>query len=131
MSTIRQERVSQLLYQELSVLITGELNDPVLNMVDVTQVRVSRDLRSARIYVYHHDDEVTPKEVLRGLERAQPFLRGQIAERCGLRMVPELFFTYDDSPEKAARVEELLKQIAREREKGPTASQVYQKEENS
>ena len=114
-STIRQQRVADLLYEELSIMVTGELNDPRLSMAEVTHVVVSKDLRSAKVYIHHRDDEITPQEILKRLQHAMPYLRSQIAERCGLRSVPELTFSYDDMPAKAARVDELLRQIAQER----------------
>lgn len=116
MATIRQQRVTGLLYQELSIMVANELDDPKLELITVVDVRVSRDLRNAKVFVNHQQEEVSRREVLKGLERATPYLRSQLAERCGLRMVPELFFAYDDTPEKAARVDALLQQIASERE---------------
>lgn len=114
-SSIRQERVAELLYEELSIMVSGELEDPRLSMVEVTQVLVSKDLRSAKVYVHHRADEIGRSDVVKRLQRASPYLRGQIAERCGLRAVPELAFYYDDTPATAARVDELLRQIAAER----------------
>lgn len=119
MSTIRQERVTELLFEELSIMVANELDDPKLSMVSVISVQVSRDLRNAKVFVNHQDEETTRREVLKGLVRATPYLRGQLAVRCGLRMVPELNFYYDDTPEKAARVDELLRQIAHAREQTP------------
>lgn len=116
MSTIRQQRVTELLYQELSIMVANELDDPKLSLVTVLGVQVSRDLRNVKVFVNHQQEDVSRRDVLKGLERATPYLRGQLAERCSLRLVPELLFYYDDTPEKAARVDELLRQIAQERE---------------
>lgn len=124
-STIRQERVAGLLFQELSILVGGELADPKLTMARVTHVTVSKDLRNVKVFVSHDDDEVSPAEVVEHLRRATPFLRSEIASRCSLRAVPELLFVYDDMPQKAARVDELLQQIAQER-----AERAEQDEEN-
>lgn len=121
MTTIRQGRVAELLYEELSIMVSNELDDPKLSMVVVTHVEVSRDLRSARISVHHQQDEVSRQEVLKRLQHAIPYLRRQLAERCTLRVVPELSFHYDDLPLKAARVDELLKKIANERDGEPSA----------
>jgi ribosome-binding factor A len=55
---------------------------------------------------------VSQRALLKALTRATPYIRGQIAERCGLRVVPEVFFYYDDAPARAARVDELLRQIS-------------------
>ena len=116
MSTIRQQRVTELLYEELSIMVANELDDPKLSLVTVLGVQLSKDLRNAKVYVNHQEEEVSRREVLKGLERATPYLRSQLAERCSLRMVPQLLFYYDDTPEKAARVDELLRKIAEERE---------------
>lgn len=113
--TIRQQRVAELLFQELSVLIANELADPRLSLAQVTQVNVSRDLRNVSVYVSHDDETVSKRELLQGLRNATPYLRRQIADRTTLRMVPELSFHYDDTPERAARVDALLRQIADER----------------
>ena len=116
MATIRQERVSELLFQELSILISNDLEDPRLSLLVVTNLDVSRDLRTVKVYVTHADETVSRRAVLTGLKNASAFMRRQIAERCGLRVVPELIFYYDESPERAARVDELLRQIATERQ---------------
>lgn len=122
MATIRQQRVSELLYEELSIMIGNELTDPRLSLVQVTSVVVSKDLRNVKVYVSHDDDETTKQDVLQGLRHATPFLRRQIATRCTLRAVPELLFYYDETPERAARVESLLRQISAEREGNSDAS---------
>jgi ribosome-binding factor A len=116
MTTIRQQRLAGLLFEELSILIAGELEDPLISMAQVTHVDVSRDLRNVRVYVSHDDGEVSKQQILQGLKRATPFLRREIATRCTMRAVPELTFSYDDSPQKASRVDELLRRIAQERE---------------
>ena len=108
------------MFEELSILIANDLEDPRLNLAAVTRVEISKDLRNARVFVNHLDETVTRRDLLKGFQHATPYLRGQIAERCGLRLVPELSFTYDDTPETAARVDELLKQIAAERLNSPS-----------
>jgi len=114
-SEIRQQRVAGLMFEEISIMLAGELQDPRISLAKVTDVRVSKDLRNARIFVSHDDDTISQRDLLKALQNATPYLRGQLAERLGLRAVPELTFSYDDAPEKAARVDELLRQIAEER----------------
>jgi ribosome-binding factor A len=116
MSTIRRQRVAEMLFQELSILIANELADPRVSLVEVTGVDVSPDLRSVKVFVSHDEEEVTKRQVLQGLKHATPYMRREIANRCNLRVVPELLFYYDDTVEKAARIDALLKQIAQERE---------------
>lgn len=120
MGSIRQQRLAEMLFEELTILIGHELSDPRLPLITVTSVNVSKDLGTVKVYVSHDDDGVSRKEVLAGLRHATPFVRRQIAQRCSLRAAPEVFFYYDDTPEKAARVDELLRAIAQERP-GPPA----------
>ncbi|MBE2240057.1 MAG: 30S ribosome-binding factor RbfA [Caldilineaceae bacterium] len=116
MSTeIRQQRVAGLIYEELSIMLAGELQDPRISLVNVTDVRVSKDLRNVRVFVSHDDETVPRRDLLQALRSAMPYLRTQLAKRLALRAAPELFFTYDESPIMAARVDELLRQIAAER----------------
>ena len=115
MTTIRQERAAELLYQELSILIGNELDDPTLELLAVTNVVVSRDLRVAKVYI-HHDSDIPRNAVLASLKRAALFLRRQLAQSLPFRAVPELLFYYDDTPDQAARVDALLQSIAEERE---------------
>ena len=114
-SVIRQQRVTSLLFEELSIMIGSELSDPRISLARVTKVEISKDLRNAKVFVTHEDDAVTRRELLAALGHAVPYLRGQLAERLGLRVVPELLVYYDELPEQAARVDEILRQIAAER----------------
>jgi ribosome-binding factor A len=131
MTTIRQQRVAELMYEELSILIGNELDDPRLSLVKVTDVQVSRDLRNVKVFVSRDDEEATKSQVLQGLKHATPYLRRQLAVRCSLRAVPDLFFQYDDTPENAARVDQLLRQIAAQRESAPASGDHSPEEQDS
>lgn len=111
----RQQRVRNLLVEELTILVGSELEDPKLSFVTVTDVIVSKDLHNVRVYVNHQDENVSKREILSRLEKAAPFVRGKIAERLTMRSVPEITFEYDESALRAARLTELLSQIATER----------------
>lgn len=121
-SEIRQQRVAELLFEELSIMVSSELSDPRISLTEVLRVDISKDLRNAKVFVHHADEAITRRDLLKGLEHATPWLRGQLAVRCGLRVVPELLFVYDDSPERAARVDEVLRKIATERTTNPGQS---------
>ncbi|MBP8291762.1 MAG: 30S ribosome-binding factor RbfA, partial [Caldilineaceae bacterium] len=73
-SNVRQKRVEELLSQELTIILGAELEDPAISLVDVTNVVVSRDLRTAKIYVFHRDDEVSQRALLKALTRATPYV---------------------------------------------------------
>ena len=113
MTTRRQERVTELLQEELSLLIGAELTDPRLAdaMVTVTDVRISPDLRNARVYITHSLPERGTREVLAALNHAEGFLRQQLALNLALRFVPELSFHMDETEIRAQRVDEILARI--------------------
>lgn len=116
MTTHRQQRVSELLHQELSLLIAAELSDPRLAdaLVTVTHVTVSPDLRNARVSVEHALPPESNRQVLAALKHAESFLRRALAENLNLRVVPELSFHVDETERRARHVDELLDALAAE-----------------
>jgi ribosome-binding factor A len=116
MPTRRQERVSEMMREELSLLIGAELTDPRLAdaMVSVTDVKVSQDLRNARVYVEHVLPPARSSEVLEALRHAETYLRHALVENLDLRFVPMLSFHIDSSYERGRRIDALLDTLAGE-----------------
>jgi len=111
----RLDRLNRQLRAELAALIDSEIDDPRVGVVTVTEVRLSSDLRHARVYVHTLEDQSKRKAILEGLQSARGFLRVQLSHRLPhLKRTPELRFTYDSSVSEAMRVEELLSQIESE-----------------
>lgn len=110
----RQERVSEMLREELSLLIGSELTDERLAdaMVNVTDVAVSQDLRNARVYVEHALPPEATRNLLQALRHAEGYLRKALAQNLSLRYIPELTFHIDTSSERGRRIDELLNAIA-------------------
>lgn len=111
----RSDRVSALLQRELGTLISEELRDPRIAFPTVTAVKITDDLRSARIHVSVLGDEEAVKKTMAALDDAKQFLRREIGARTDLRFVPELTFVSDRTAEQAVRIASLLRE-ARERE---------------
>lgn len=106
-----------MLREELSILISTELNDPRLAdaLVNVTAVHVSPDLRNARVLIEHALPAASSRQVLDALEHAESYLRQALVETLNLRFVPALHFRIDTTEERARHVDELLDAIAAER----------------
>ncbi|MSQ27080.1 MAG: 30S ribosome-binding factor RbfA [Dehalococcoidia bacterium] len=105
-------RVNETLRQELSELISRQLQDPRLSMlISVTAVRVSHDLRYARVFVSVLGTAEEHKTALQGLRSATPFMRHQLAERLKLRTAPQLQFQLDDSIERGVRVLSMINTV--------------------
>jgi ribosome-binding factor A len=111
MPTRRQERVADLLQEEISDLLQREVRDPRLEFVTVTAVKVSSDLRHARVYVSLLGSEEEQQAALVGLQHAAGFLRHELGARLSLRRVPDLAFVLDESIERGQRILELLDQL--------------------
>ena len=112
----RPERLAETLRAEITEIVGYELDDPRLLSVTVTDVRVSDNLRDAKIFVTIQGSENEIKEALKGLQHAATFIRQQIALNLDLRHAPHLNFVRDTVEENAARVEEVIQELARKGE---------------
>lgn len=113
----RARRVANRILEEIAGLLIRGVSDPRLQMVNVTGVEVDRELAFATIYVSILDSQDQIEDVLNALEGARGFLRSQLASRIRLRSFPQLRFRHDATHERVARIEELLAQIEKERDK--------------
>jgi ribosome-binding factor A len=107
----RADRVSGLIQAELSRVLLREVKDPRLHEVVITAVRLSADLRHARVLFTASARPGGVEEVLTGLQSAAGFLRGHLGRALHLRYAPELTFEADDSVERSLHVAALLKQV--------------------
>ena len=107
----RTERVADLIRRELSDVLMNRMRDPRLGFVSITGVDVSGDLGHATVWLSSLDGVEGRAEVIKVLSRAVPFLRRELAPRLGLREVPTLRFLYDESIERGARIEDLLRKL--------------------
>jgi ribosome-binding factor A len=113
----RAERFARMIHEELTGILP-DLQDPRVAGVDITitQVRVSGDLGSAHVLIaVDTTDENKRKKLLKGLEKAEPFLRRQLAAALDAKKTPTVRFSIDDTDARAGRVERLLDEIAAER----------------
>ena len=104
----RPEKVADMLREEIAQIVGYELEDPRVTMVTVTDVRVSDNLRDARVFVTIVGDEAEHVEAMKALRHAAPYVRKQLGFALSLRHTPELHFVRDTVEERAARVDELL-----------------------
>jgi len=114
----RSARVGERIREELSLLLLRKVNDPGLAPVTVTEVSVTKDLRIAHVnYSALVDPEERPA-VAKALRRSSGFLRRELGHLLGLRYAPELQFHYDDSFDRGARIDAILREIPEGKE-GP------------
>ncbi len=107
----RMRRVDEAIRQVIGDAMAGELKDPRVGFVTVTDVRTSADLSHARVYVSVLGDEQQRRASLEGLRSAHGFLQRQLAAELHLKRTPTLEFSYDDTTDRALRVDALLAEI--------------------
>lgn len=104
----RRQRIGDQIKVELADLVRNEVRDPRVGFVTFTEVRMSPDLKYARVYVSILGEQEERDEALAALVRAGGFLRGHIGKRLKLRHVPELRFVLDETLDHSERIDELL-----------------------
>jgi ribosome-binding factor A len=112
----RADRVADLLKIEIADLMLKQVRDPRIGSVTITGVKVTDDLRTARVFFVELGKDACSKEVQAGLLKATGFLRRELSRRLQLRHVPEIIFTYDPSFAYGNRIDTLLMEIHREEE---------------
>src|SRR5918997_809769 len=107
----RMRRVNAAVREVLAEAV-GELRDPRIGFVTVTDVKTSRDLRHARVFVSVLGSETKREKTLAGLEAAHGVLQARIAQELRLKRTPQLAFEYDPSVERGVRMSHLIDELA-------------------
>lgn len=112
----RLGRIEEEYRKELSQIIGYELKNPnVTGLISVTKVKVTNDLKYARVYVSILNSK-NMKETLAGLKKSSGFVRSELAKRVNLRNTPEIIFELDDSIEYGTKIDTILKEIMPKKE---------------
>ena len=113
MANYRGGRINEEVKREISNIIQNEIKDPRMTaMVSVTDVKVTRDLRYAKVFVsIFGKDEEEKNNTFISLKNASGFIRKEIGQRINLRYNPQLIFELDDSISYGMRIEELITKV--------------------
>lgn len=107
----RPEKMAEALREEIAEVVGFELEDPRVLAVTVTDVKVSDDLRDAKVYVLVDGSEKEIEKALTTLQRAAVYVRQQVAMNLSLRHAPHLFFVRDTAEENASRIGAILQDL--------------------
>ncbi len=106
----RKDRVAELVRQVISDIVRFDLKDPRTEGVTITEVRMSGDLKSAKIYFAALADGMSQTHQ-EGLIAAGGFIRRRLREEVDLKYIPELSFFYDTAFDNYDRIDRILKEI--------------------
>lgn len=109
---MRPERVGQEIQAAIGRMLTrGELRDPRIGYITITGVKVSPDLKVARVYYSMMGTDKEKADTQQGLEAAKGYVRREVTAAVQLRFSPEIFFTFDESVETGDRIDRLLREV--------------------
>ncbi len=111
----RGDRVRKAIIREFSDVLSSEVKEPLLTnqVISVTDVEVSGDMRHARIFISIMGDETLQKQIMDVLQENTPKIRYGLGQRIRLRYTPEIELRLDNSLERGSRITQLLNQISR------------------
>jgi len=115
--SIRTERVAEEIRHQIADVLKKELSDQQIGLVTVTRVRISPDLKQAKIYLSFIGNKVPAEICIDKINFRKKQIRMGLSQKIHLRFIPELSFYYDDTIEYANRIDELIKQIHKDDEK--------------
>ena len=110
----RADRVGGLIQETVSEVLHRQVKDPRLDMATITHVKMTRDLKIARIYFVVPGGSQKAKAATEGFESAAGYLKRALSHRLDLRYMPKFEFYYDDSFDYGSNIESLLKSIRSE-----------------
>ncbi|MBP7205331.1 MAG: 30S ribosome-binding factor RbfA [Candidatus Cloacimonetes bacterium] len=108
MKSHRIPRLQEELKKLANIVISQKLRDPALDWVTITEVVISKDLRYAKVYFSHYNNPATHDTIREHLIKTSGFLKKEIAGAHIMRTIPELSFLYDETEDRAEKVDILL-----------------------
>jgi ribosome-binding factor A len=110
-----RERLADALREEIAALVEGELGDPRIGLVSVSEVHLAPDGKTARVFVVADGNDDEGQKSLEGLNAARGYIRHELTRRLGVRQSPDLSFVLDRSEQQGGRIEQLLQRIEKRR----------------
>src|SRR3989339_230071 len=114
MSELRAVRISDILRKKIFEIFTRYLRDD-MGFTTITEIKLTPDMRCATVFYSVLGTEEDKKKTSKVLYEARPFINSQIGRTLHIKFPPVVRFEYDDTPERATKVLELLNQIEEEK----------------
>ncbi len=108
----RHQRIAEQIQHALGQILLTRMSNPRLKTISISQVKISKDLSIANIYVSSFSEEPI-KNILILLDESKHLLQRELAHTLNLRITPQLRFHYDESIATAARINELLQDVGK------------------
>ena len=110
----RSDRLRELFRVEITKALQGVKDPGVSGFMTITDVQLSTDGKTVNVFYSLLGSAVQKESTHKALERAAPYLRQVLRKRVTLKMIPAIAFHYDDTPQRASRIDKLLLQLEQE-----------------
>ena len=111
MNNMRAERVGEQMKKEIMDIVNNKVKDPRVGFITITDVDLTNDLSQAKVYLTVLGSEKKLMIRLKLLDKAKGFIKSELGSRMRLRIVPELFFEYDESIEYGNKIEKMIQDL--------------------
>jgi ribosome-binding factor A len=109
----RKERLNERIKEIIGELVQRGIKDPRIGLVTITAVSIAPDYTSAKVYFTVMGDETARSQTREGLESAKNFIRNALGRELKLRQTPDLRFMYDETLDRAMRIDEAIERTRR------------------
>lgn len=116
----RTVRVGEQILKEIAVLLIEDVKDPRVKAVTMTGIKLSRDLKHAKVYYSVLGGSGEIRKAQAGLDSAKGYIKRMIGRKLELRYIPDLLFIHDESLEVGMNMEKLLRSLKTNGQNGDT-----------
>ncbi len=106
----RVDKISNLIKEELSLIFLEKVQDPALGLLTITSVKVTSDLRTAKVYISVYEKEKRDL-ILEKANNIKGLIKSELAQRIRIRYIPEINFFIDDTLDYVEKMEDLFRKI--------------------
>jgi len=116
----RAKRVGDMLLREIADVLVKKVRDPRVQGVTLSGIRMSKDLKHARVYYSVLGDDAAVQKALQGLDSAKGFIKREAGIRLDLKYIPEIQFKHDPSLDKGDHLEKIFRKLKSDETSGLT-----------
>ncbi len=107
--SVKIDRLNTAFVEKISEIIHNEIKDKDINMITITDARVTNDLSFVKVYFTTLDND--RKKVTNALNKASSFIRTMLCDKMDIRKMPEINFVYDESIDYGKKIDDIIERI--------------------
>jgi len=101
-----------LLREEIASILQKDMKDPGIGFTTILEVKMSEDLKHAKVFCSVYGDDKKKEKTMEALRRSRGYIKFLLGQRITIKYMPDITFVLDNTQEKVARIEDILKKVA-------------------